>query len=107
MRFLSYFHQGSKLSRHIDLCRVDDSGQRSTHSFLLYLSDCTEGGETILFDNLTSDDNAVRVKPRKGRLLLFPHKCPHEGNIVVTTPKVLIRGEAMIYRRVNKNLSIT
>lgn len=107
MRFLSYFHQGSKLSRHIDLCRVDDSGQRSTHSFLLYLSDCTEGGETILFDNLTSDDNAVRVKPRKGRLLLFPHKCPHEGNIVVTTPKVLIRGEAMINRRVNKNLFIT
>ena len=100
MRFLTYAQSGSKLARHIDLCRMDDKGNRSSHSFLLYLSDCQEGGETLLLQDLRSSECILgRVEPKRGRLLLFPHICPHEGNAVISAPKVLIRGEVMISPR--------
>jgi hypothetical protein len=95
MRFLNYRHEGSELAPHVDLCRVDtDSGQRSTHTFILYLHSCEEGGETVLLKELTSFDGTMAiVKPKYGRLLLFPHLCPHMGAPVVHVPKLLLRGE--------------
>ena len=120
MRFLSYDTAGTRLAPHVDLSRVDfDSGRRSTHSFLLYLTDCNEGGETTLLRNLVGDrasckhhqDNKhqvcndhggddgnviVRVRPKMGRLLLFPHACPHQGEAIVDVPKLLIRGEVVL-----------
>jgi hypothetical protein len=100
MRFLHYSEQGAVLPPHVDLCRVDaSSGERSTHSFLLYLTDCEQGGSTTLLEALTGEGrNTVfaRVAPKRGRLLLFPHNCPHEGEEVVDAPKILIRGEAIL-----------
>ena len=82
----------------------------STHTFLLYLSDCHVGGETVLLREVggVADTALVRgtadelerlgvidsVAPRRGRLLLFPHACPHAG-AAVTAPKILIRGECL------------
>ena len=99
MRFLHYAHPNISLPSHVDLARVDRFGRRSTHSFLLYLFDCEHGGETILHRrqiNSTKEEQVeegVVVKPKRGRLLVFPHLCPHEGSAVITVPKVLIRGE--------------
>jgi hypothetical protein len=33
------------------------------------------------------------VQPRRGRLLVFPHACPHAGLAVQAAPKLLLRGE--------------
>ena len=33
------------------------------------------------------------VKPVRGRLLVFPHDCPHAGRPVVDAPKLVLRGE--------------
>jgi hypothetical protein len=100
MRFLHYSEEGAILPPHVDLCRVDaSSGERSTHSFLFYLTDCERGGATTLLQALTGEgrDNVLaRVAPKRGRLLLFPHNCPHEGEEVVDAPKILIRGEAIL-----------
>ena len=100
MRFLCYSQAGTVLAPHVDLCRVDHStGKRSTHSFLLYLTTCETGGETTLLGNLSGEGrNQVfaKVKPKRGRLLLFPHNCPHEGEKVLSVPKLLIRGEVII-----------
>jgi hypothetical protein len=35
----------------------------------------------------------AKVAPARGRLLAFPHDCPHEGLAVVSAPKLLLRGE--------------
>ena len=126
---------------HVDLSKSDRVGQwrqmvTSTHTFLLYLRDCSEGGETVLLDTLRNQgggiieaatgggkmrvkgDSAVgsgvkrrriedegpvashenkhllaSVAPRRGRLLLFPHVCPHAGLEVVDAPKLFLRGE--------------
>lgn len=97
MRFLHYAYPGTSLAPHVDLCRVDsETGKRSTHTFILYLQDCESGGETALLDDLSGTSTLALVEPRKGRLLLFPHSCPHEGKQVVTVPKILLRGEVCL-----------
>lgn len=100
MRFLCYQDSGTVLAPHVDLSRTDPkTGQRSTHSFLCYLTDCLDGGETVLLRALTGPEcgeHVASVSPRTGRLLLFPHSCPHEGVEVVDVPKLLIRGEVYI-----------
>ena len=35
------------------------------------------------------------VKPKRGRLLIFPHLSPHDGAEVVTPPKLLLRGDML------------
>ena len=73
----------------------------STHTFILYLSDCTSGGETCLLHSLpgrhfklTPEANMLaEIKPKLGRLLVFPHICPHSGATVTEVPKLLLRGE--------------
>eukprot|EP01127_Copromyxa_protea_P023731 TRINITY_DN9023_c0_g1_i1.p1 TRINITY_DN9023_c0_g1~~TRINITY_DN9023_c0_g1_i1.p1 ORF type:complete len:673 (-),score=103.41 TRINITY_DN9023_c0_g1_i1:8-2026(-) len=172
-RFLFYKNAGGSLPAHVDLSRTDPISKiTSTHTFILYLSDCQKGGETILLQHIRcgrrdkskqntpeqlenqrrfieqqkqrilrkeqvrqqhglSDTTTISEKqnkkdktktkkptivepardkeesseieeqsgilgsvaPRRGRLLLFPHLCPHEGGVVIDLPKTLIRGE--------------
>ena len=104
MRFLHYPSPGGLLAPHIDLARhhPDDPTRRSSHTFLLYLSDCGSGGETALLERIPDPAlgpagglsvTIAAVTPRRGRLLLFPHVCPHEGRPVVQAPKLFLRGE--------------
>jgi hypothetical protein len=99
MRFLDY-DAGIVLAPHVDLHRVEPfTGNRSTHSFLLYLSNCNMGGETALLGDLSGDGRnqvLANISPKRGRLLLFPHACPHEGKLTVDAPKILLRGEVML-----------
>lgn len=124
MRFLHYEEEGTALAPHVDLARRDarDVRMKSTHTFILYLSDCDAGGgETVLLKSLckkvnatpaiaatgsnvcstscaVEDENSIAaVSPRRGRLLLFPHNCPHEGRAIShKDPKLLLRGEVYI-----------
>ncbi|KAK3289599.1 hypothetical protein CYMTET_2977 [Cymbomonas tetramitiformis] len=126
MRFLHYGSPGGTLVPHVDLTRTDLNGRTSRFTFLLYLEDCAEGGETVLLEKIprgstkaapdgveadvllgpgatnrkpssNQDDLNPKilasVAPQRGRILIFPHMCPHEGKAVITVPKVLIRGE--------------
>lgn len=108
MRFLNYASSGTVLPPHIDLCRINpfcrpsdnqNPKHRSTHTFILYLTDCQTGGDTNLLEEVTADGSAAclaNVSPRRGRLLIFPHLTPHEGTEVVDVPKILLRGELQI-----------
>jgi len=104
MRFLYYKESGSSLPPHVDLNRLDRRyNKRSTHTFLLYLTECEKGGETILLEDVAGEGRDItlaKIKPVSGRLLLFPHSCPHEGAVVEDVPKLLLRGEVMF---VDKN----
>eukprot|EP00435_Cladocopium_sp_Y103_P064859 s140_g26.t1 len=109
VRFLIYPHPGGSLPAHVDLPRYDKNGLRSTYTFLLYLSDCISGGETTFLEALEGDaplapsggvapgqrQTLATVSPKRGRLLLMPHACPHLAAPVVEVPKVLVRGEVM------------
>jgi hypothetical protein len=100
MRFLIYSQSGTKLAPHVDLCRVDHgTGLRSTHTFIIYLTSNDSSGETSLLGDVSGEGRAevlARVTPVRGRLLIYPHACPHEGNEVVDVPKIILRGEVML-----------
>lgn len=110
MRFLEYDEQHMRLDPHTDgnkLC--DDTGRRSTHTLLLYLRDCHQGGETVLYHHSpmksTSKTNQVpslsvveMVQPRLGRILLFPHATMHAGAETLDIPKICLRAEVCFYR---------
>lgn len=97
MRFLHYSEPGGDLPPHIDLCRTDLRGRRSTKTFILYTQDCDEGGETAFLQRVPAcndpPERIAAVQPRRGRLLVFPHVSPHEGCATISVPKVLLRGE--------------
>lgn len=136
MRFLTYSHAGSCSPPHTDLSRRTQDGRCSTHTFLLYLTNCESGGETRLLRSVNPKNRAVvaisdgkgcvsgrgedgegvtvstgsgvvslgattsavsnvlaTIRPRRGRVLIFPHCCPHEGRAADSLPKILLRGE--------------
>lgn len=103
MRFLHYSKIGGGLPAHVDLARTDELGRRSTHTFILYLwtaqttgeteiGQKAENGETVLLTRMEDSAAAtlVAVEPRRGRLLLFPHMCPHLAR-PIASPKLLLR----------------
>jgi len=97
IRFLNYEQAGGVLPPHVDLCRIDEkSGLRSTHTFILYLTDSEYGGETALLQELRNPKVLLATRPKRGRALIFPHLCPHAGLEVVTAPKLLLRGEIIL-----------
>ena len=101
MRYLIYAEAGGGLPPHTDLSRTRRDGVTSKCTFLLYLKDCDVGGHTVLLDKLPhesingSTNVLAAVTPKRGRLLLFPHACPHRADAVVQEglPKILLRGE--------------
>ena len=107
LRFLSYAEKGSRLPPHVDLPKHRASdGAASTHTFILYLRGSEggeDGGETRLLRSAShpwpeeegGEPPLASVAPRRGRLLLFPHVCPHDGAEVRAPPKLLLRGEML------------
>ena len=96
MRFLQYAEVGGGLPPHVDLSRTRRDGRTSRCTFILYLTDCEAGGETVLLERIAQPCRVhAAVTPRRGRLLLFPHLCPHLAREVVAEglPKLLLRGE--------------
>ena len=136
MRFLHYDTPGGKMEPHVDLSKshtynpgeinLEFQGKpkmliQSTFTFILYLRDCNDGGETVFLERLGGNKNAegileragkhgetivqgendrssnkilMHVQPKRGRLLLFPHDAPHAGLPVgMEVPKLFLRGE--------------
>ena len=56
-------------------------------TYLWYLNDVEQGGETELFGN-------ILIKPEKGKLLLFPSSWtfPHSGKMPISNDKYIITG---------------
>lgn len=63
-------------------------------TYLWYLNDVEEGGETVFW-------NDYKIKPEKGKLILFP-ACwtfPHCGRMPISSNKYIITG--WIYQKIN------
>ncbi len=110
-RFLCYQFAGGDFSPHVDLYKpVDEfdsrSCQKSTHTFMIHLVDCPEGSGETVFLSSVNDTNALAklgegvlgaALPRRGRLVVFPHECPHAGLPVTEAfTKLFLRGELLI-----------
>jgi prolyl 4-hydroxylase len=93
-RFRGYRYQpGQRFAPHHDGCfrRTDD--EQSAITFLVYLDGGCVGGETRLLDW------DVTVRPQRGMCLVFDHYMLHEGAVVQSGLKHVLRSDVM-YRRV-------
>lgn len=89
-RFYKY-ESSQRFKRHIDGRFKRNEKEESRITFMIYLNDDFEGGETK-FDNVT-------IVPQAGTALCFIHEQKHEGCPVTEGTKYVIRTDVM-YRKV-------
>jgi len=85
---------GQRFAPHFDGAFVRDEHEQSLISFLVYLNEGFEGGETVF------PQEGRTIVPRTGMALLFQHRVLHEGAAVRSGVKYVLRSDLM-YRAVD------
>jgi prolyl 4-hydroxylase len=86
LRYYQYW-PGQRFSRHFDIMfRINDN-TRTFLTFIVYLDDDFEGGQTIF-------DNEI-ISPKMGSAILFPHELKHEGAVVTKGCKTVLRSDVV------------
>lgn len=87
-RFRFYrYEPGQRFAPHFDGAFERENGERSEYSFLIYLNDDFQGGHT-LFPHLD-------VNPVAGSVLAFQHLQLHEGAVIKSGVKYVLRTDVM------------
>jgi prolyl 4-hydroxylase len=85
-RFYRY-QRGHKFKGHYDESYVRNAQEASYFTFMVYLNDNFQGGDTTF--------RGVRIQPRQGMALLFLHSLYHEGSEVTQGVKYVLRSDVM------------
>jgi prolyl 4-hydroxylase len=98
-RFRFYrYDEGGTFRPHYDGC-FRRNGEESQLTFMVYLNDGAEGGDTVIYiqdDGLTlADGDRIRVRPETGKALVFYHYLLHEGAPVTAWRKYVLRTDVM------------
>jgi prolyl 4-hydroxylase len=84
------YQAGQRFAPHSDGAFVRSEDERSWYTFMVYLNENFEGGETVFFV-----EPEVVIKPRAGAGLLFQHPIIHEGSEVSSGIKYVLRTDLM------------
>lgn len=79
---------GQRFKMHRDGSFIRNEVEKSFYTFLIYLNEDFEGGETE-FDDLFT------IKPKTGDLLVFLHPYKHEGKLLTKGLKYALRSDVM------------
>lgn len=85
------YSPGQRFKMHRDGSYIRNENEKSFYTFLIYLNDDFEGGETE-FENLFT------VAPKKGSALVFYHPLRHEGKTLISGLKYVLRTDVMYSR---------
>lgn len=98
LHFLDYNTHG-RMEEH-------NHSENEDFTFLLYLNDCDDG-DTVFYLNHTNDNarmrSKIKVKPRKGRLVVFNSSVPHFGSFTKSNKMIFAGG--LIYRLCEMDIS--
>jgi hypothetical protein len=86
------YSSGQRFKMHRDGSYIRNENEKSFYTFMIYLNDDFEGGETE-FENLFT------VAPKKGSALVFYHPLRHEGNILISGLKYVLRTDVMYSKK--------
>ncbi|MBB6371264.1 prolyl hydroxylase family protein [Chryseobacterium shigense] len=86
------YSPGQRFKMHRDGSYIRNENEKSFYTFLIYLNDDFEGGETE-FENLFT------VAPKKGSALVFYHPLRHEGKTLISGLKYVLRTDVMYSNR--------
>lgn len=92
LRFYRY-DVGQKFRFHYDGTFRRDNGEQSLLTFMIYLNEDFEGGETLFMNQVETV-----VKPETGMLLAFRHEILHEGAELRSGRKYVLRSDVMFSR---------
>jgi len=112
-KFVHYVGPTAEMAPHVDLCKptaeiVGHSEyllkrktlpSSTSHTWVIYLNTCTQGGGTAMLRDVRDRLSIVDVVlPKTGRLLVFPHRTPHAGQPVSPDDvnKLIVRGELLL-----------
>lgn len=93
LRYYRY-ERGQQFDWHRDGAFVRSRDEQSLLTVLFYLNEDFEGGSTDFWDA----DGELRVVPRCGMALLFPHPLSHRGAPVLRGTKYVLRSDVMYAR---------
>lgn len=82
------YSPGQQFKMHRDGSYIRNENEKSFYTFLIYLNDDFEGGETE-FENLFT------IIPKKGAALIFYHPLRHEGKTLISGLKYVLRTDVM------------
>ncbi|PWN68673.1 oxidoreductase, 2OG-Fe(II) oxygenase [Chryseobacterium phosphatilyticum] len=82
------YSEGQRFKMHRDGSFIRNEKEKSFYTFLIYLNDDFEGGETE-FENLFT------IVPKKGTALVFYHPLRHEGKALISGLKYVLRTDVM------------
>jgi hypothetical protein len=85
------YASGQRFKMHRDGSYIRNEREKSFYTFMIYLNDDFEGGETE-FENLFT------VAPKKGTALIFHHPLRHEGKTLTSGQKYVLRTDIMYSR---------
>ena len=85
-RFYKY-QPGEQFKKHRDQSFIRNEIEASYFTFMIYLNDNYDGGETT-FNHLT-------IHPKQGMGLIFQHDLEHEGAPVIKGIKYVLRTDIM------------
>lgn len=85
-RFYRY-KPGEEFKRHRDESYIRNNQEASYYTFMIYLNQNFEGGETTFNDRI--------VKPLTGMALIFLHSLEHAGSPVIKGTKYVLRTDIM------------
>ncbi len=89
-RFRAYRYEPSqRFAPHLDGCFQRDARERSELTLMIYLNDGFGGGATTFLDY------ELEVTPKTGMALLFQHRILHEGAVVTSGTKYVLRTDVM------------
>lgn len=98
LRFLKY-EPGDYFKPHYDGAYSPGPKKRSFMTFIAYLNDVKEGGQTNFFKRSSGKKPAVSVAPRKGNAIIFFHDNElsplHEGAEILSGLKYAVRTDVM------------
>jgi len=104
-RFRYYRYDiGQKFDWHTDGYYERENGERSFFTFMVYLNDSFEGGETAFTSkgDLLSEPHNLKIKPKAGMALLFHHPILHIGEAVRAGRKYVLRTDVMFGHRLKR-----
>ncbi|PKV50053.1 2-oxoglutarate-Fe(II)-dependent oxygenase superfamily protein [Aquimarina sp. MAR_2010_214] len=82
------YGEGQRFKMHRDGSYERNENECSFFSFLIYLNDDFEGGETYFEEGIT-------VNPKLGDALVFHHPLRHEGKPIISGTKYVLRTDIM------------
>lgn len=100
LRFYRY-DVGQKFDWHHDGSYQNPAGEHSFFTFMIYLNDGFDGGETKFagLGSIGSSEEDLSIAPKRGMALIFEHAIPHIGTAVTRGRKYVLRSDVM-YRRI-------